>query len=179
MARQPIPVTDLLVKAHSLWAEQWLLLTSGDYTAGHFNTMTVSAGSLGTIWGKPFAQVVVRPVRYTFEFMERYPSFTLCVLPETYRSSLELLGSKSGRHTDKIAEAGLTPVPSTQVAAPGFAEAHLILECQKIYWDDLAPSHFLAPDLEQNYPKKDYHRIYYGQVVAITGEASYTVPPAP
>ena len=34
MARQPIAMDDLVVKAHHLWAKQWLLLTVGDYAAG-------------------------------------------------------------------------------------------------------------------------------------------------
>jgi hypothetical protein len=56
------------------------------------------------------------------------------------------------------------------VAAPGFAEAELILECRKIYWDDMAPGHFLDPSIEKNYPQKDYHRIYFGEIVAAYGE---------
>jgi flavin reductase (DIM6/NTAB) family NADH-FMN oxidoreductase RutF len=90
--------------------------------------MTVAWGSMGVMWGKPFAQVVVRPVRYTFEFMEQYDSFTLCAFPAEYRQTLLMLGTKSGRDGDKIAESGLTPVVSANVAAPGFAEAELIVE---------------------------------------------------
>ena len=127
------------------------------------------------MWGKPFAQVFVRPSRYTYEFMVKYDTFTLCAFPETYRKALELLGSKSGRDGNKIAEAGLTPIASTQVAAPGFAEADLIIECRKIYWDDLDPARFLDPSIERNYPQKAYHRIYFGQIVAIWGERSYRV----
>ena len=37
----------------------------------------------------------------------------------------------------------------------------------QVYWDDLEPSHFLVPDIEANYPQKDYHRIYYGEIVAV------------
>jgi len=167
MTRKQIPFDEFLVKAHHLWAQQWLLLTAGDFAAGQFNTMTVGWGSLGTMWGKPFAQIVVRPTRYTYEFMERYDTFTLCAFPENHRQALQLLGTKSGRDGDKIAEAGLTPIASTQVAAPGFAEAELIVECRKIYWADMDPAHFLDPSIEKNYPQKNYHRIYFGQIVAI------------
>jgi flavin reductase (DIM6/NTAB) family NADH-FMN oxidoreductase RutF len=173
--RVPIPFDEFLVKAHHLWAKQWLLLTAGDFAGGRFNTMTVGWGSVGTMWGRPFAQVVVRPIRYTYEFIERYDTFTLCAFPQRYRRALNLLGTKSGRDGDKIAEAGLTPVASTQVAAPGFAEADLILECRKIYWDDMAPSRFLDPTIEGNYPNKDYHRIYFGQILAIYGAGHYRV----
>jgi flavin reductase (DIM6/NTAB) family NADH-FMN oxidoreductase RutF len=173
--RVPIPFDEFLVKAHHLWAKQWLLLTAGDFAGGRFNTMTVGWGSVGTMWGRPFAQVVVRPIRYTYEFIERYDTFTLCAFPQRYRRALNLLGTKSGRDGDKIAEAGLTPVASTQVAAPSFAEADLILECRKIYWDDMAPSRFLDPTIEGNYPNKDYHRIYFGQILAIYGAGHYRV----
>lgn len=173
MARKQIPFDQLFVKTHHLWDKQWLLLTSGDFAADQFNAMTVGWGSLGTMWGRPFAQVVVRPIRYTYGFMERYDTFTLCAFPERYRKALQLLGTRSGRDGDKIAAAGLTPIASTQVAAPGFAEAELIVECRKIYWDDLDPVHFLDPDIERNYPHKHYHRIYFGQVVALYGEGPY------
>ena len=170
MTRKPILLDDLLVKAHHLWAKQWLLLTAGDFSTGDFNTMTVGWGSLGTMWGKPFAQVVVRPVRYTYEFIERFDTFTLSAFEMRYRRALNLLGTQSGRDGDKIAEAGLTPIPSMRVAAPGFAEAELILECRKIYWDDIEPGHFLDPGIESNYPQKDYHRIYFGEILAAYGE---------
>jgi len=174
MARKSIPLNKLLVKTHHLWDNQRILLTSGDFAEGHFNSMTLGWGSLGTMWGKPFVQVVVRPVRYTYQFMEQYETFTLCAFPEGCRKALELLGTKSGRDGNKIAEAGLTPVASTQVAAPGFAEAELIIECRKMYWDDMDPSHFLDPNIEKNYPQKDYHRIYFGKIMAAYGEPAYS-----
>ena len=113
MNREPIPVNDLSVRSHHLWAEQWMLLTAGDFAAGKFNTMTVAWGSLGTMWAKPFAQVVVRPSRYTRGFMEAYDSFTLSAFPEEQREALNLLGTRSGRDGDKIAASGLTPESST------------------------------------------------------------------
>ena len=173
MAHKQIPFDQFFVRAHHLWDKQWMLLTSGDFAEGRFNTMTVGWGSLGTMWGRPFAQVVVRPIRYTYEFMERYDTFTLCAFPERYRKALQLLGTKSGRDGDKIAEAGLTPIASTQVVAPGFAEADLVIECRKIYWNDLDPTHFLDPGIERNYPHKHYHRVYFGQIMAVYGESTY------
>jgi len=155
-----------------LWDNQWLVLTSGDYAAGHFNAMTVAWGSLGMMWNKPFAQVVVRPTRFTYEFMEQYDTFTLCAFPESYRKALQILGTRSGRDGDKIAASGLTPISSSLAAAPAFAEAALVLECRKIYWQDLEPSHFLDAKIERNYPKHDYHRIYFGEILAILQAAS-------
>ncbi|HDQ71817.1 MAG TPA: flavin reductase family protein [Chloroflexi bacterium] len=173
MDRQEISFKDLLVRPHHLWDEHWLLLTAGDFEAGRYNTMTVGWGSLGTMWGAPFAQVVVRPTRYTYQFMEQYDTFTLCAFPETYREALQLLGTKSGRDGDKIAEAGLTPVAASQIAAPAFAEASLLVECRKIYWQDLSPAHFITPGIEKHYPEQNYHRVYFGQIVALRGVSSF------
>ena len=158
----------------TLFNDQWLLLSSGDFEKGHYNTMTISWGSLGIMWGRPFAQVVVRPVRYTYQFMNQYDTFTLCGLPSEHRPALQLLGSKSGRDGDKIAEAGLTPIASTQVPAPSFAEAELVIECQKIYWQDMEPAQFLDPGIEKAYAARDYHRIFFGEIVAILGTEAYT-----
>jgi flavin reductase (DIM6/NTAB) family NADH-FMN oxidoreductase RutF len=155
------------------WDKRWFVLTAGDFASGKFNAMTVSWGSLGIIWNLPFAQVVVRPVRHTYRFTEEFATFTLSAFPERFRAALNILGSKSGRDGDKIAQAGLTPVASGQVAAPSFAEAELTLECRKIYWDDFHPERFLDPAIGRNYPQKDYHRIYYGQVVRIIADDGF------
>jgi len=162
-------------KINQLWANEWLLLTSGDFAAGHYNTMTVGWGSLGVMWGKPFAQVVVRHSRYTYEFMNQYDSFTLTAFPSKYKKALKLLGSKSGRDSDKIAESGLTPIKAQVVAAPSFAEATLSIECKKTYWQDMEPANFLDPEINTHYPNHDYHCIYFGDVVHIAGIEKYSV----
>lgn len=173
MERKAIDIDKFLVRPYGLFEDQWLLLASGDYNAGKFNAMTISWGSLGVMWGRPFAQVVVRPVRYTYEFMEQYDSFTLTAFPPELRRALSLLGTKSGRDGDKIRQAGLTPIPATLVNAPGFAEAQLVIECRKMYWQDFDPSHFIDPTIDRNYPQKDYHRIYYGEIAAIHGTDAF------
>jgi len=134
--------------------------------------MTVSWGATGILWNKPFVQVVVRPTRHTFRFTEEYPTFTLSAFGEEQRPALNLLGVKSGREGDKIAASGLTPTASTRVAAPGFAEAELVIECVKMYYDDLKPDHFLAGHIAPHY-NGDYHRVYYGEIKAILGIAKY------
>jgi flavin reductase (DIM6/NTAB) family NADH-FMN oxidoreductase RutF len=173
MAREPIPAAELQVTAHHLWSKQWLLLTSGDFATGDFNTMTVGWGSLGTMWNRPFAQIVVRPGRYTHEFLERFDHFTLSAFSSNYRKALALLGSKSGRDGDKISETGLTPIASTEIGSPGFAEAELILECRKSYRQVMDPAGFLDPTIDKNYPVKDYHTIYFGEILAVFGESDY------
>lgn len=176
MTRQAIPFAEFKVRAHHLWAERWLLLTVGDFAQKRFNTMTVGWGSLGTMWNKPFVQIVVRPGRYTHEFTEEFDTFTLSVLPEDRRQALQILGTKSGRDGDKIAEAGLTPIASSAVASPGFDEAELILECRKVYKQLMDPAGFLDPEIDTNYPAKDYHTVYFGEIVTVQGTEQYRSP---
>ncbi len=173
MKREEIAFDDLYARASHLWGKQWLLLTSGSFSKNEFNTMTVGWGSLGYMWGKPFAQVVVRPTRHTYNFMEKYGTFTLTAFPADKQEVLMLLGTKSGRDGDKIAETGLTPITSRKVEAPGFDEAELILECKTSYWDDLNPDHFMASEIDDYYPEKDYHRIYFGEILMVVGDEKY------
>ncbi len=175
MALQPIKFMQFSPQVFQLFDRQWMLLTGGDFARGEFNTMTISWGSLGIIWGRPMVQVFVRPTRHTHQFMERFDTFTVTAFPDQYRAALNVLGVKSGRDGNKIAEAGLTPVAASEVAAPAFAEAELVIECRKIYRDALEPKGFLDPQIESNYPQKDYHSVYFGEIVAIRGEAKYRV----
>jgi flavin reductase (DIM6/NTAB) family NADH-FMN oxidoreductase RutF len=169
MDRRDIPPGDLLVPATRVWARQWLLLACGDFSRHDFNCMTVGWGSLGVMWGKPFAMVVVRPTRYTFQFMERFPTFTLSAFPPAWKKALDYCGSHSGRDGDKVKACGLTAGAGRSVESPGFAEAELVIECRTIYKDDFDPAQFLDGSIDANYALKDYHRVYFGQIVAVSG----------
>ena len=171
MKRQPIPLDRCVLNGLRLF-DDWLLLAAGDYSSRSYNAMTISWGSLGTMWNKPFVQVVVRPSRYTFQFMEKADSFTLSAFPDEYRDALNLLGTKSGRHGDKIAESGLTVEASHLITAPSFAESELVIECKKIYYADFDSNHFLAEYIDKMYDR-DYHRIYFGEILGIWGVSKY------
>lgn len=170
--RQDIPIGDLNLVSPRIW-DNWLLLTAGRMAPGGFNAMTVSWGAAGVMWDKPVMLVVVRPSRHTYGFMEQGDSFTVCAFPPEYHGALGLLGTKSGRDGDKIREAGLTPVPAAKIEAPAYAEAALVVECRKIYRDDLHPAHFLADYIEPCYGGGDYHRLYIGEIVAAQGTPEY------
>ena len=174
MQRHPINIAKFQVQPHHLFHNQWALLASGNFKAGDFNAMTISWGALGTMWSTPFAFVAVRHSRYTYQFMEKYETFTLSAFPDQYHDALNLLGTRSGRDGDKITAAGLNPEASLQVAAPSFKEAEIIIECQKMYADDLNPAHFLDESIHKHYPNRDYHCIYYGEILAVTGVDKYS-----
>jgi flavin reductase (DIM6/NTAB) family NADH-FMN oxidoreductase RutF len=160
-----IAVARLSVEPVDLWMNRWLLLTSG--TIEDCNMMTVAWGSIGCMWSRPFAQIVVRPQRHTRGYVDRSDSFTLCAFPRTYRKDLETLGTLSGKDGDKLGKTGLSLKESAEVAAPSYNEADLVLECRKIYQQDMDPAGFLDGAIRKNYPDDDYHRIYFGEILAV------------
>ena len=170
MKLAPIDPKMFTGKFFEIWNSGWFLLTSGDYQAGRYNCMTVSWGSFGCLWNLPVAMVVVRPSRYTFEFINQHESFTLCAFPEEYRKDLTYLGTHSGRDGDKIAHSDLVPCAARQVAAPVFEQAELAIECRRVYWHDLAPEHFQDVRIQPHYPQGDYHRMLVGEILAVSGD---------
>jgi len=158
-----IDPTELTDNVFKIMDSDWMLVTAG--TMGSFNTMTASWGAMGILWGKRIAVCFIRPVRYTYEFIERHSVFTLSFYDEGFRDALNLCGSMSGRDGDKAKAAGLTPVAASN-GSVCFGEARLVLECRKIYTHDLDPKRFLDPAIEGNYPKKDYHRMFVGEITA-------------
>jgi hypothetical protein len=91
-----------------LIGSDWMLITAG--TPEAFNTMTASWGGLGILWERKVATCYIRPTRYTYEFAERAQYFTLSFFSEKHRKALTYCGTHSGRNSDKVNEAGLTPV---------------------------------------------------------------------
>jgi len=165
-----IPVDQFNSNVFRLWDKEWLALTSGNFHTNQYNVMTVAWGGFGIMWNKPFAMVVVRPTRHTFRFINQFDSFSLCGFPEEFHKSLSVLGSKSGRDTNKIKAANLTPIALDKIDAPGYAEADLIFQCRRLYWEDFDPSKFLDPSIESHYMKKDYHRMCFGEILRIHGD---------
>jgi flavin reductase (DIM6/NTAB) family NADH-FMN oxidoreductase RutF len=161
MLRQITP-EELPDNAFKLVGSDWMLITAGSPDA--YNTMTASWGGVGVLWGRSVSWCVVRPQRHTYQFMERADCFTLSFFGEDYREALQLCGSTSGRDTDKARAAGLTPVAGALPGTTQFAEARLVIACRKIYVHDIDPAHFIDPSIGDNYPGKDYHRMYVGEI---------------
>jgi flavin reductase (DIM6/NTAB) family NADH-FMN oxidoreductase RutF len=159
---KPAELTDNVFK---LIDKEWMLVTAG--TLDNYNTMTASWGHMGIMWNLPIAIVWIRPQRYTFEFAERNRDFTLSFFSSEYHKALQFCGTNSGRDHDKAAETGLTPV-ATKRGNVTFREARLVLECHKIYSDDLKSAKFIIPEIaRKHYPKNDFHRFYMGQIIHV------------
>lgn len=141
----------------------WMLITAG--RKGNFNTMTASWGGLGVLWNTNVSFIFVRPSRYTYEFIEREKYYSLSFFDDSYRRALQFCGSNSGRDTDKMAAAGLTPIFDAQ--APYFEQCRLSLICRKMYYQDIDSTHFLDTAISGNYTNGDHHRVYIGEIIKI------------
>ncbi|MBR5426377.1 MAG: flavin reductase [Clostridiales bacterium] len=146
-----------------IYDKQWALLTSG--TMEKFNTMTISWGGLGTIWGMPVATVYVRTSRYTHDFMDDNEYFTVSFYPEDMKKTLGILGSKSGREIDKMHMPELTAIEAGKSVS--FHEAEVTLVCRKVFKQTLEPKNMEAKIAEQFYGKDAPHDMYIGEVVDI------------
>jgi flavin reductase (DIM6/NTAB) family NADH-FMN oxidoreductase RutF len=140
----------------------WMLITAG--SVKHFNTMTAAWGGLGFLWKKPVAYIFIRPTRLTYEFIEANDFFTICFFEERYRKILNYCGAVSGREIDKTIKTGLKPA-ITELGNVYFNQARLVFECKKIYHHDINPGNFMDKSIDNNYPLKDYHCMYIGEIV--------------
>ncbi len=149
-----------------LIGKDWMLVTAGNSDTS-FNMMTASWGGLGWLWEKPVSFIFVRPQRYTYQFTEREPYYTVTFYEEKYRDILHKMGSVSGRTFNKMKNSGLTPF-ITEHGSVAFREARIILECKKLYASDILESAFTAASVpSQIYPNKDFHKMYIGEIVNV------------
>lgn len=152
-----------------------LLLTAGG--GGRANPMTIGWGTLGIEWGTPIFIAFVRQNRFTRQLLDQNPEFTVSApYGQSAKEILALCGTKSGRDTDKVAEAGLTVEPPEVITVPGFRELPLTLECRVIYRQPQDPGAIEPGRLRRYYPQevessfhganRDFHIAYYGEIVA-------------
>ncbi|MBR3645443.1 MAG: flavin reductase [Lachnospiraceae bacterium] len=157
-----VSVYDLKYNVFEEFEKNWMLLSAKN-NDGKVNTMTVSWGSLGNFWGREAATVYVRQSRYTKEFIDNGEYFTLSLF-DGKKKELGILGSKSGRDGDKIAEAGFSVVEVEQ--QPAFEESKCVLICKKMYVDEMSLDKISAQEIEKWYSEGNPHTMYIGEIVA-------------
>lgn len=148
-----------------LIGKQWMLITAGDENG--FNTMTASWGGIGWLWNKPVAFIFIRPERYTHQFVEKSEYVTLSFLPEEYRKALQICGTVSGRDTNKVADANLTP-EFIRNGVVGFAQSRLTLVCKKLFKTSMTEDSFIDKDVLKRWyndqPGGSLHDVYVVEI---------------
>lgn len=151
-----------------LIGKEWMLVTAGNEKS--FNTMTASWGGMGWLWNKPVAFIFIRPERYTHDFIEENDRLTLSFFPEECRKALQVCGSKSGRDTDKVKEAGLEPV-ALESGSMTFSQARMTLDCRKLFKADMTEANFIDKEVLKRWynekPGGGLHTVYVVEIESV------------
>ena len=151
------------VNPFEIFNEQWAIVTAG--TKDNYNSMTISWGSMGTLWHKNIVTIYIRPDRYTFKFLEDNDIFTLSFYDEEYRNELSIFGRTSGRDVDKVKESGFTP----EILDNGitYKEAKQTIVLKKIYIEQMNKELFDKDALECYKDNAPAHYMIIGEIVNI------------
>ena len=154
-----IKATEIKDNLIDLLKNEWMLITAGNESG--YNMMTASWGFMGEMWSADCAAVVVRPQRYTMEFIEKNDYFSLTFFGDN-KAIHAVCGKKSGRDINKTKETGLTPVFADNTVY--FSEARMVIICKKQYCAPLIESGFSDREvLEKNY-NGDLHNLIIGKI---------------
>lgn len=132
---------------------------------GAVNTMTIGWGSLGYMWGKPVFCVMVRASRYTKGLIDEAGEFTVSFPCGKLSEAVKICGTKSGRDTDKIAEAHLALIDGVKLSTPMIAGCPLHFECKTLYTEEMDLDRLDADTRARWYASGDVHTLYYGEIV--------------
>ena len=153
----PRSIKDNLIKC---LAEEWALITAG--SGDNYNMMTASWGFFGEMWGSDSIAMVVRPGRYTMEFIENNDYFTVSFYGDK-KDIHKICGSKSGREVNKTKETGLTPVSNDKYVY--FKEARMVIIIKKQFVQPMSEDAFSDKAvIDKWYPEKDYHNMIIGKI---------------
>jgi flavin reductase (DIM6/NTAB) family NADH-FMN oxidoreductase RutF len=155
----PLSLSEMLTK--SIQKGAFLTVRAGD----SLNTMTIGWGLIGFIWQRPVFMVAVRDSRHTFSLMEKAEDFTVTFPSGNMKDFLMFCGTKSGRDTDKFKACSLSTESAQETGSPVIRAAGIHLECRTRFKAPMNPA-YLDPVLDEIYPAKDYHTLYFGEIVA-------------
>jgi len=128
------------------------------------NTMTIGWATIGVVWSKPVFMIAVRDSRHTFGILEKAADFTVSAPSTDMHDKVMFCGTKSGRDMDKFKECDLNIANAQQVVSPIIDTPGIHFECKIVYKSAMDPSHLIA-DYETLYPAKDYHTLYFGEIL--------------
>ena len=130
------------------------------------NTMTIGWATFGVVWRKPIMMVSVRSSRHTFGIIEVAKDFTVTIPAGDMHKETAFCGSKSGRDVDKFKMCHLETTDSHQIASPIIKIPGRHYECKIIYKSAMDQAQFDKGCDLSLYPKKDYHTLYFGEILA-------------
>jgi flavin reductase (DIM6/NTAB) family NADH-FMN oxidoreductase RutF len=134
--------------------------------ADALNTMAIGWATFGFIWQKPVMMVAVRSTRHTFGIIEKAQDFTVTIPSGDMSKATAFCGTKSGRDVDKFKMCNLETADGRNVASPIIKVPGIHYECKIVYKSAMNPEHLDKNYDKSIYPKKDYHTLYFGEILA-------------
>ncbi len=147
-----------------MMSKDWALVSAGD--AASFNTMTISWGTLGSLWRKPVVTIYIKPSRYTHQFIEQEQRVTISLFGGNHKEDLLYLGRNSGRDGDKLSKTSLSAV-FTPSGLPTFQQAEVVIEGRKLYKSRFEAVNFVDEQLRDRLYSSDpddFHDAYIFEV---------------
>jgi len=169
MPKIAVGPNDYLAETLNGLADPGLLLVSLDANR-RANAMTIGWGAVGIFWARPVFVVPVRRSRYTYGCLEKTGDFTVNLLPRKLADLAMFCGTVSGRDHDKLAEAKLTAAPAPGIRSPIIEECVLSYVCKLVHANDLVPKALPSSFLRSAYPRGDYHRFFFGEILTVLAD---------
>ena len=137
---QSYPMDLLEMNPFTKIGKEWALVSAGN--KNKCNTMTVSWGGVGVLWGKNVVYIFIRDSR----------------------EALSYCGKESGRNGDKFAGSGLTAAFLHDIPFPD--EANLVFLCRKMAAVPITEDTFVDDEIMSKwYGDHDMHTMYVGEIV--------------
>ncbi|MDO4481697.1 MAG: ADP-ribosylglycohydrolase family protein [Bacillota bacterium] len=129
------------------------------------NTMIISWGAVGEMWGRPMVMVMVRKSRYTHELLSESDDFTITFAdPSNLKEAWEVSGKESGKSVNKFAKLGLVTKDSKYAEAPIIDTPALHFECRIFYRTDVDSKGMSPEDYKEYYSDNDVHTLYFAEI---------------
>ena len=141
-----------LSQAHRLINVGPVVLVTSAYE-GQRNVMSAAWTTPLCTEPAPLVSAAINVGHYTHELITASQEFVLNIPGEDLLAAIRFCGSRHGRGRDKLAEAGLTPLPAAEVSASLIGECLGHIECRLVE----------APIFGD-------HALFVGQVVAASAE---------
>ncbi len=175
MPKQEIAYDDYFQQVNKILGSTGLFLAVGSPDKPT-NAMAIGWGSLGVTWGKPTWTVLVRPSRFTYQLIAEAGDFTVNVPGPDLTDAVTYCGTHSGRDEDKLAKLSLAVDPAKKVTSGIIQACPINYECKVIGSSDILPQMLSDTVKTECYPQGDYHRVYFGLVLAAYADKNAAQP---
>ncbi|MDR1138832.1 MAG: flavin reductase [Clostridiales bacterium] len=144
--------------------EQGLFVTCGNKTP---NLMSTHWGGFGYFFNRWLFILPVRNNKLSHEIIEQTQEFGVSVPYKDLRDAIVKTDITSGRTHNKFVELHLHPIKAKKIDTYLIGDCGLHIECKVIHTSNIARNNISQHLNEQMYHNKDYHTMYYGEIVDI------------